>query len=142
MGLPETEGRSQRLMTSALMRTRPYAGVNGGRRTADGAEVQWTADAGRRTVKSRSNRMGFRIPTPGASLLHCPPSAVHRSPCSYEFLALAAELNRACLGHLTYDREDLLLRRFNFRQSHGTFRFEIILQHLGRTLRHVLEDLF
>src|SRR5690554_4510756 len=64
-----------------------------------------------------------------------------RDAASYELLTLAAELYRARFGHLAYDRQDFLLRRFDFGQAHRTFRLEIVLEHLGGALRHVLVDL-
>src|SRR5690349_12426525 len=56
-------------------------------------------------------------------------------------LALAAELDAALVGELARREQDFLLCRFDVREAHRTLGLEIALEHLGRALRHVLEDL-
>src|SRR6476620_11355705 len=56
-------------------------------------------------------------------------------------LALASELDGALVGQLAGREQDFLLRRLHVRQAHRTLGLEVGLEHLGRALRHVLEDL-
>src|SRR5579884_4318896 len=55
--------------------------------------------------------------------------------------ALAAERDHARVRELARDLQDLALRALHLGDAHGSFGFEIVLEHLGGALRHVLEDL-
>src|SRR6185436_6680633 len=56
-------------------------------------------------------------------------------------LALASELDRAIVGELAGREQDFLLRRLDVRETHRALGLQVALEHLGRALRHVLEDL-
>src|SRR5665213_1310213 len=53
--------------------------------------------------------------------------------------ALAAQLQAAFLAHAPRGDQNLLLRRLDLRQPHRTARFQVVLHHLRRAFRHVLE---
>src|SRR6187551_2989053 len=57
------------------------------------------------------------------------------------FAALAAERYGAFVGQLACREQDFLLRQFDVDEPHRTLVGQVVLHHLGRTLRHVLEDL-
>src|SRR6187401_716797 len=56
-------------------------------------------------------------------------------------LALAAELDGALVGKLARRQQDFLLRRLDVREAHRALGLQVALEHLGRALRHILEDL-
>src|SRR3990172_3675758 len=55
--------------------------------------------------------------------------------------ALSAKRDLAGVGELARDGEDFLLGLLDIREFHRALRFEIVAQHFGRPLRHVLENL-
>ena len=68
-------------------------------------------------------------------------SAAARGRAQTYSLALAAELDGALVGQLARREQDFLLRRLDVREAHRALGLEVVLEHLGRALRHVLEDL-
>src|SRR3982751_919162 len=54
--------------------------------------------------------------------------------------ALAAERDGAIVGKLAGHEQDFLLCRFDIGETHRALVGQVVLHHLGRALRHVLED--
>src|SRR5687768_6827893 len=55
--------------------------------------------------------------------------------------ALAAERDGAIVGELAGREQDFLLRGLDVGEAYRALVGQVVLHHLGRALRHVLEDL-
>src|SRR5437870_8585065 len=58
------------------------------------------------------------------------------------FVTLASKHDLAFISHAANDLQNFLLLVFHVGYAYGAFRLEVVAQHLGRALRHILEDLF
>src|SRR6185437_9464730 len=56
--------------------------------------------------------------------------------------ALASERYGSGFRQLAGGVQNLALRAFHFGKLHGSLGLEVVLEHFGRALRHVLEDFF